>query len=65
MRNKVLNTIAAVLVAIGFLFLLREENTTTEQMTLAFTNTCVYWFLALLCYMGAMRKENKQITKGA
>lgn len=59
MRNKVFTTIAVVLAAIGFLFLLREGNTTTEQITLAFTNTCVYWFLALLCYMGALKKENK------
>ena len=59
MKSKVLYTIAVVLAAIGFFLLLREENTNTEQMTLAFTNACVYWFLALLCYMGAMRKTNK------
>lgn len=59
MRNKVLNTIAVVLTAIGFFLLLREENSNTEQMTLAFTNAVVYWFVALLCYMGAMGKENK------
>lgn len=59
MKSKVLNAIAVVLTAIGFFLLLREENNSTEQCTLAFMNAVVYWFLALLCYIGAMRKENK------
>lgn len=57
MKEKILYCLAIILPVLGAMFLISgDESSTTQEMCNKASYTCVCWFIAVICYIQALKK---------